>query len=43
MRPSTRKTACGVDPKVVKEYGICDVACSPRKKSACAFVKKVGK
>ena len=35
--PSTK---CGVNPTVVKKYGICDVACTPVKRKKCDYHKK---
>ena len=40
VRKKATKTHCGVSTKVVKEYGICDVACTPHKKKKCDYHKK---
>jgi len=40
-KPSRAKlsTFCGVPIKVVSEYGICEVACTPAKKCKCGYHK----
>ena len=34
-----KKTHCGVSAKVVSDYGICEVACTPPKKKKCDYHK----